>query len=66
MGGGGGQCLGVVDGLSTRPVGRVPVRRTRPLIHGALWSQGFTRPPRTVSAHIFALLLALNMRAVGA
>ena len=33
MGAGGGQRRSVVHGLSPRPVGHVPVRRTRPQIH---------------------------------
>ena len=33
MGAGGGQRASVVHGLSPRPAGRVPVRRTRPQIH---------------------------------
>ena len=31
---GGGQRVRVVQGLSTWPIGRVPVRRTRPQRHG--------------------------------
>ena len=37
---GGGQRVSVVQGLSTRPAGLVPVRRTRPQFHRTLISTG--------------------------